>query len=458
MAIQSLGIGSGLDVNSIVSQLVAVERAPVQNRLNRREIDIQADMSALGSMKSALEELESAVERISSASLYEGRSASVADSDRFDASAGNGAALGAVDVEVAALAQSQRLQSSAFASAETAVGTGTLRLSVNGAGFSLVLDETNNSLEAIRDAINNADNNPGISASLITGDEGPRLVLTADQTGAANSISVTASGGDGGLQALVYEPGVLTNLAEVRAAQDAMVRIDGVQVSSANNVIDGAIEGVTLTLKQAMPGETTALTVSRNASAVTGAMTGFVRAYNGVIDILDKVSAANPEGQSGALVGDPLPRSIENSLRNTLGGLVGGGFGSLADLGFTTSLGGKLSFDAGAFGTAVEDDPDAVAGVFSGQGSLSAELETLLGGLVGVGGQIEARTEGLTTRLERIDDSRLRLANRLEDVEARLIKQFSAMDALVSQLQSTGSFLTQQLANINNITNPSSRK
>jgi flagellar hook-associated protein 2 len=187
-------------------------------------------------------------------------------------------------------------------------------------------------------------------------------------------------------------------------------------------------------------------------------MTGFVRAYNSVIDILDKVSAANPEGQSGALVGDPLPRSIENSLRNTLGGLVGGGFGSLADLGFTTSLGGKLSFDAGAFGTAVEDDPDAVAGVFSGQGSLSAELETLLGGLVGVGGQIEARTEGLTTRLERIDDSRLRLANRLEDVEARLIKQFSAMDALVSQLQSTGSFLTQQLANINNITNPSSRK
>ncbi|MAA76330.1 MAG: hypothetical protein CMN28_16690 [Salinisphaeraceae bacterium] len=458
MAIQSLGIGSGLDVNGIVSQLVAVERAPVQNRLNRKEINIQADMSALGSMKNALEELEAAVGKINTASLYEGRSASVADSDWFSASASSGAALGAVEVEVESLAQSHRLQSAAFASADTVVGTGTLTFSLNGTSFSLDLDAENNTLEGIRDAINSADDNVGISASLITGDEGPRLVLTADETGADNAITVTAAGGDGGLDQLVYDPGTLTNLTQVREALDAVAYIDGVQVSSSNNVIDGAIEGVTLTLKQAMPNETTTLTVARDAGSVTSAMSGFVKAYNTVIEVLGKVSAANPDGQSGALVGDPLPRGIENSLRSVVGGLIGGEIGSLADLGFSTDVGGKLSFDTGSFNTAIQDDPDGIAAVFSGEGSLSEELETLLDGLVGVGGQIQARTDGLNTRLERIDDGRVRLANRLEDIEARLLKQFSAMDALVSQLQSTGSFLTQQLANINNITNPSSRK
>lgn len=445
MSIIASGIGSGLDIDGIVRQLLAAEARPQQQRLDRRESTLQAKLSAFGTFRSAIEQLRSALEPLTSLARFQGRIATVGDEALLAASATLDAVPGSYSVEVLQLASAQKLASGPFASALDPVGDGTLTITVGGESFDVVIDPARNTLADIRSAINAASGNTGVSATLITANDGVRLVLTARQTGAANTISVSQSGGDGGLAQL-------TTLTEVQAARDAQILVDGFAYDSASNVITGAISGVTLTLKSAAPGSPTTVTVGDDTTGSRERVSAFVQAYNALIKSLRPLTAFNPETRSGgALLGDPTARNFLNAVRAEVvrAATGSGAVSSLAELGITTRTDGTLDIDTERLESAIGANFDAVGRFFSGEDTgLAVRLDALLGQYVGSDGLIQARTEGLRDRLRDVADARAALDFRLEKLEARLRREFGALDSLVAQLRQTSDFLTRQLATL----------
>ena len=246
-SIISNGIGSGLDISGIVQQLVAAEGQPVVTRLGQQEAKVQAKLSGFGSLKSALADLRDKLDVMKNLDKFLSRKAVSGNEDSFTVSAATNAVPSNYDVEVVQLAQAQKLTSGAFADSDAVVGTGTLTLQIGIQGVAIDINAENNTLAGIRDAINSSTSNPGIAATIVNADSGSYLILTADSTGAANTIKVTQNGGDGGLAALEYDPPTSTSLTESIAAQDGLIRIDGLDVVSENNTFAGAVQGVTIT-------------------------------------------------------------------------------------------------------------------------------------------------------------------------------------------------------------------
>ena len=231
--LSATGVGSGIDIESLVSQLVAAERAPEAQRLQRASTKVTTQLSALGTLRGALSTLQSSVSGLKSASSFQGRRADSTDKTIFTANAGTTAATGNYSIEVKQLASAQKLATAAYPAGATAtVGTGTLTLTAGGKVINVVIGDSAKTLAGIRDAINAAPDNDKVQATLITAVDGARLVLTSTKSGVANAIQVTTSGGDGGLSALVYQPGGTTNLTQVAAAQNAEVVIEGFTVQT----------------------------------------------------------------------------------------------------------------------------------------------------------------------------------------------------------------------------------
>ena len=236
-AITSAGAGSGLDVNSLVTQLVAADRAPYDNRLNQADAKLTTEFSALSQLKGAMSSFQSALSSMKDTSSYILRKATVGDATAFTATASSSAVAGSYDIDIVQLAKAAQLKSVPFLSgATTVIGTGTLVLSMGATSFNVTLTAPKNTLADIRDAINSAADNPGINAAVVTGVSGAQLVLTGTATGVANAIKVTTSGGDGGLAQLVYDPPTTTALTPINAAQRApIVNVSGITVNSASN-------------------------------------------------------------------------------------------------------------------------------------------------------------------------------------------------------------------------------
>ena len=254
-SIVSTGIGSGLDISGIVQSLVAAEGQPVELRIGQKEARAQSRLSAFGSLKSALSDFRDKLDAMKTADKFLTRKALSGNEDVFTASTNSNATPAKYDIEVVQLAQSQKLTSGAFAGADAVVGTGTLLVSLGAATASIEITDQNNTLAGIRDAINEKLDNPGVAATIVNAANGSYLILSSDTTGTASPITVTQSGGDGGLSVLEYDPvNGNTSLTESIAAQDALVRIDGLDVVSSTNSVEGAIEGVTLESVGGQPG------------------------------------------------------------------------------------------------------------------------------------------------------------------------------------------------------------
>jgi flagellar hook-associated protein 2 len=446
------GVGSGLDLAGLLDQLVAAERAAPSLRYDRAQGRAQTQLSALGSLKSALAELRTATDALEALGAFSRRTAVSSDATLFTATADSTALPSAYQVEVQSLAAAHKLASGAFASAGAVVGDGTLTLETGGASFSVVL-AAGSTLAQVRDAINGAADNAGVRASIVTADDGAHLVLTAASGGTANALRVTRSGGDGGLDALVYDPGVLENLAVKQAAADAVVVVDGFTHTGSGNAVAGVIGGVTLQLARAAPGAPATLTVGNDAAAVKAALETFVTAYNKVVSTVRAVTHYNPDTRAAApLAGDALPRGLSATLRGLLGGAVAGlpdALNALSDIGVTTARDGSLSIDATRFDAALAADFAGVQALFTSGGGLATRLDAALGGYLGASGAIAARQTTLNAELDRIADGRERLERRLEAMETRLRTQFAALDALVAQMNSTSQFLGQQIAGWN---------
>ncbi len=451
----SSGVGSGLDIAGLVSQLVAAEAGPPSARLDREEATLQAELSSYGSLRSALAELNAALDGLTDIESFRGRAVTLSGPDFLSASAGTNAVPGSYDIEVQQLAAAHRLASDPYTSADEEVGTGTLSIRVGAATFAVSIDASNNTLAGIRDAINGASNNTGATATIVNTVDGSRLILTTLETGATNTLTVTQSGGDGGLEPLVYDPdNLITNMTEVTAPQDAVALVNGFVVESATNSLSEAIDGLDIELLAVNGlGETSTISVGFDQSASREAVENLITAYNAFVDSTAQLSSFDPETLERApLFGDSTLRTLTTRLRQELAETVSGlngPFDNLFDLGITTQLDGKLSLDSVQLDAAFAEDFDAVGTLFSDADvGIASRLAALIDPQLETGGIIDARTDGISASISDINDRRETLNVRLAAVEDRLFRQFNALDGLLAQLQSTSGFLTQQLDNL----------
>jgi flagellar hook-associated protein 2 len=451
-SITSLGLGSGLDLEALIGQLVAAEGTPEQLRISQQEAEYQAELSALGSFRSALDIFNTALEALADLESFNKRIATSGNEALFTVTADTNAVSTAHDIEVVRLAQAHKLSSAGFATADTVVGTGQLTLAVGDQSVTIDIDAEHATLAQIRDAINGAENNPGVQAVIVNGDDGAHLVLTSSQTGEAGAITVTASGGDGGLSALVYDPlNGTTNLTEVQQAVDAEVRIDGITVGSASNDVSDAIEGVTIHLVSASPGVTARLSVELDVESTRTAINNFVAAYNTLQTTLDGLTSYDAATKvAGPLLGDSMVLMFEDQLRRDVSDAVAGAagaFDTLFDIGITTDFeNGTLKVDEDVLNEALENHFDDLGQLFASEDGYAVRMQTIAESYLETDGLIEVRTDGIQSSIDGLAEDQEQLNAHLEAYEDRLRDQFTALDQLVAELTATSEFLAQQLA------------
>jgi flagellar hook-associated protein 2 len=432
-----------LDVSSLVSQLVSADRAPVENRLNLRESTARTTLSALGIFKSAMSSFQTAVNSLKGSSSGLGKLATASSTPTlFTSSAGTGAVAGSFGVEVKQLARVGKIATDAYASADAVVGNGTVTVSAGAESFDVVLADGSNSLADLRDKINAATDNTGISATILNETGGARLVLTSRSTGVANAVSLSSAAETGGA--------AFITTSSVQTALDAEVEIDGFPYTSASNTIDKAVDGVTINLLKAEVGTVGTLTMSLDASSSSSAVESLVKSYNALFATVATYSKYDASTKiAGPLMGDASVRTAMQQVRSVLGSsATGGDFTLLSQLGVTTQADGSLKLDSSKLSSALQADPDGVKAMFAGTEGYATRLSTLLDGVLGSGGRIEAGTQSLQARLDDISDRRDALDLRMEAAQRRYLKQFTALDSLLGQLSSTSNYLTQQLANL----------
>ncbi|MDH5471432.1 MAG: flagellar filament capping protein FliD [Gammaproteobacteria bacterium] len=400
-SLSAAGIGSGIDVNSLLQQIVDAERGPKDAQLTLKEARLQAELSAYGSLKGAVSTFQLAASKLKSSISFASNTVNIANKDLLSATASSVAVEGSYSVEVKSLAQSHSLASVAFSELTSVIGNGTLTFDFGttvydpGTDFvtaddtytsftsnpdrsskSVVIDNSNNTVEGVRDAINAA--GIGVTASIVDDGSGYRLLITSDDQGLANSleISVEEGGTAGenldttGLSQLAFNSGA-TNVEQTQAAADALITVNGLSISRESNTITGAIHGVTLNLKSADIGNPTQLSISKSTENAEKNIGKFVDAYNELMTLYSGLTEYNPDtGQGGVLLGDNTPRNIINQIRREIGGSVNNGniYTSLSSIGITTQRDGTLALDSSKLSKAIENDFESVAELFYANG------------------------------------------------------------------------------------------
>jgi flagellar hook-associated protein 2 len=394
--ISSLGIGSGLDLSSIVTGLVDAERAPTEARLSLKEEKITTQLSAFGALKSSLSIFQGSMGTLLSASSYNVKQAALSDTSVFSASITNSADIGSYAVEVSALAKSQSLATSAataFTDINDTVGSGTLtiRFGTTTTGpYTFTQDTTkatqvitvsaannNTTLSGLRDYIN--DNDFGVQAAIVNDGSGYRLTLTSENSGAANSMEITVTDdGDSnnndnaGLSQLAFNASAQTSMLQTVQAQDAALKINGLDITRETNTVTGAIDGVTLNLLKDDVGNIVSVNVTESSESLSTGIQEFVEGFNGLTNTIKTLTSYNSETQeAGILIGDATVRSISNQLSNIVSSSVSqltGNIQSLSDIGIKTKLDGTLELDLSTLNAALASYPDEVAALFTLQG------------------------------------------------------------------------------------------
>ncbi|ACJ28298.1 Flagellar hook-associated protein 2:Flagellin hook IN [Shewanella piezotolerans WP3] len=446
MGLTSVGIGSGMDINGIVSALVQAESAPKVAKFDADEGKLNAEISAMGALKSALTEFQDSLEKLTDPDTFIARKVKLSNSGFISATADEKAVPGSYKVEVEQLAESQKLGSAPVVDATAALGEGTLVFGVDGEDFTVAV-ETGDSLETVMQKINDAEDNVGVTATIINGDNGPQLVMTSDKTGIDKQITVTATDTDGGTG--LADTFTMTELS---AAKDAVLYVDGLKVTSSSNTVDNVITGVSITLTDADLSKSTQLTVSADSDAVKSSVEGFVESYNELMDTISNMSGYDADTKkAGILQGDSMIRSIQSQLRGVLSSSYDSEDGStmLANIGVKTTQQGTLEIDDKILNSALENDMTQIKDMFSTEDTgLAARLDGLVETYVQTGGTIDSRDETLDNQISRITDSREQLTRKMVSYEARLLKQFNAMDLVVANLSAQSADLTSRLASL----------
>lgn len=443
MAITAAGVGSGIDIETIVSQLMTLERQPLVN-LQRRESALNAQVSAYGQVKSAISSFQDAMEKLATDEKFKIFTATSSDEDVLTAETGTTAASGIYNLEVNRLAQNHKLGSDEHADSATFGGAAGDELTLTVDGESMTLDlSTAQTLSEVRDAINSDEDNPGVTATILnTGGGNQRLILTADDSGYDKRVQLSYGGS---INAATFNF-TTTNQDEVGDPMvdltklDASFDVDGFAITNASNRVSDVVDGLTFELKDT--GSVT-LNVERDTESIQDSAQEFVTAYNNVLSTLETL-------RGGTLSGDSSLLTIQSQMRNTINtapvGLTGI-YTSLSQVGIKTNAEtGRLELDSTEFADALDEDFSSVSELFShdDQG-FAFRFDALAESFLETDGIIDAREDGLSDRIRDVQDNQSDYERRLELKERALRSQYAALDSLVGSLQNTSSFLLQQL-------------
>lgn len=459
------GIGSGIDIDSIVKSMVAAERAPKASQLATLEKKTTTQITSIGALRSSISEFQAALGALNKPELFQARSATSSKSDLVGVSASTKAGAGRYQVEVKELATSSKVALAAVknsAEAPARFGSGLLEIRLgNEEPFTITVDESNNTLAGIRDAINKQGPDKDVTATIVTDEYGARLVLSSSKTGADKDITVTSTpvgAVENGYKSLDFLTDETTGAAGRRTlsiAQSAVITVDGLTVISSTNKVDSAIEGVTLDLKaRTLKDEPLTIAVAEDKAGVKKQIQSFVDSYNKLIGVINAQTKVTSVGDgkapiSGALVGDTTARTVLGAIRNELVNAQGdGSLRVLADLGITTQKDGTLKIDETKLGKVMDGNFSELSGVFTGQNGLASRLESTLKPYAETGGILDQRNKAMTETISKIDKQKVDLERRITSLQERLYKQFNAMDALVGKMASTSSSLLASLENL----------
>lgn len=439
--ISSLGVGSGLDLSSLISKLMSVERRPL-TQLQNRQAAYETDLSAYGRLRSALSTFQTAMDGLSTVDSFKVFAATSSNEDVFTGTASSSAGTGNFTLLVNRIAESHKLGSAnTFAdSGTTTIGTAGQTMTITVGTEAFTVGYGGMTLSGVRDAINEASDNTGVTATVVHDDVGYRLLLTADETGSSNALSVSYSAAD---------PFALATLNLDRngsggftsADLDATMVLNGAyNITRSSNTIDDVIDGVTLTLKG--PGTAT-LAVTRDTEAVAESAQAFATAYNTLRSTVTDLRAGDLSGDNTLLL---LESGLFGVLNSAPTGLTGS-FSYLAQVGISIQKDGTMKVDTSDLETAISTDFDGVAQLFgaAGQG-YAARLDALVTNYLQSDGLIDATEDGINAKIDSLVERQDEWELRLEAIQTRYTRQFSALDALVAQMQSTSSYLTQQLS------------
>ena len=450
-ALQSPGLATGLDVNSIVSQLLAIEQRPLL-RMAQRETEYQAEISALGNLKSALSKLQEAASALQDTSTFQAIQASSSNEEVLSASAADSTAIGSFSVVVDRLAQRHKMASAEIDPTDTfggRAGDG-LTLTVGADSFTVDLS-TAMTLAQIRDAINAEENTTGASAVIVNGDNGMQtLVLTSGETGYDNRLELSYPGR---IRRRDFDFATINRdqagqLINDETELDAALTVEGVPITRGSNEISDVVDGVTLQLQGAGEAQ---IDLTRDTAGISDGIQALISAYNALHSEMSRLS-------EGELSGDRILLSIESQIRSVLNTQfsVEGSFRYVQEIGLTSTDAGDLQLDTDMLDAAIDQDLDGLSALFAdSEKGFATRLDNLLDGIVQSDGLIDSRVDGLNDQIAGLETQRGALERRLELTEQRLRAQFTALDQLVGQLQSTSNFLAQQLTGLPATFNPS---
>jgi flagellar hook-associated protein 2 len=387
---------------------------------------------------------------------YDPASGSMSSMTQTQASQDQVAAIsGSYDIAVTALAQTAKLKSTGFANTAT-FNNGLLAIKT-GTNSTTIIKPVANTMAGIRDAIN-ASPNAGVNATIVSDGTTSHLVLTAKNSGAANTITVTGTGDYALLDttATVPDPNnpgnTIKAMATLQAAQDAIVTVDGVAIHSPTNTVTNAIPGMTLNLsKVTTQDDRYNMTIANDTSGVQTAAQSFVTAYNALVGSLGPLTSYNADTKAaGALQGDSSVTSIQDQIRNTLIQSVGGSspLQTLNDLGMTLQKDGTLAVDSVKLGKAAASNFADIQTLFNGTNGISTKLNTLLTSMLATGGVVDTRTSGIKASLATNTTNQTTLQKRLDADQARYTAQFNALDVTLTNLMQQQQQLTSALAGI----------
>jgi len=464
--ISSLGIGSGLDLNTLLDNLTAAEKGAL-TPITTQQTAYTAKLTAYGTLKSALSAFQTANTALASADIYKSSNAVSSASSSFTATSATGAAAGKYTIAVSQIAQAQSLTSAKVTGNTSNIGTAgatnrTLTITQPGSTkpISISLTDSQTTLSGVRDAINNAD--AGVSASIIKVDStNYQLILTSDTTGTDGAMSISVSGDDALQSFIGYDATQSTNgLKQTVVAQNAKLSINGIDIERSSNSISDVPEGVTLQLLDTTTGNQS-LTVSDDNSKATAAINSWVSAYNALQTTFSSLTTytavdagADQSSTNGALLGDSTLRSIQTQIKAQLSNAASSStFKSLSQIGVTQDpTTGQLTTDSDKLSKALASDSKGVMEMIVGDGKtngIATSIGNSLTSYLSTTGILTAATTGVNNTLKDLTEQYNKTNDRITTTIAMYKTKFTQLDVMMNSLNSTSSYLTQQFESMN---------
>ena len=478
-SITSTGIGSGLDVKSILTQLMAVEQRPL-TLLRNQATDLNTRLSSVGKMQGYFASLRDKANALTGTTLWGSTLASSTDASAVKVSTSTGAVAGNYAVNVSRLALGQTLTGTAMPSSASTLNAGTLTIELGSYGsgspaadftakagsaaVNILIDAGNTSLAGIRDKINAA--GAGVTATIITDASGARLSLRSQQTGAESAFRVSASEttDDGnaatGLSALGFDATAASSpMQRTMAAVNADLSINGIAITSASNTLSNVVDGMTLSLLKTTTGNVDIGVISDTASVKT-AVTDFVTAFNTLASFIKAQTDYNADNKtSGVLQGDQSTLALQSQLRAVLneGSSATASWSRLSDIGLALKSDGTLDTNTTKLDNALGNLPElkkllAADGASSAESGFVRRFKRLADAALGSDGVFESRGAGIRSSVSRNSKAQEAMQKRLDQTQARLQAQYSALDTKMASQNNLSTYMTQQIKQFNRST------